>query len=416
MEAKKWFEEKKSESRTKLDGDASNPCVLPNVAEAEIGSPVLVAKSYMRTRPPWGSPSLNSIGLKSPSAIWAGSPHSLGGHSFSSQFLKRKSLMDSWDALDGARRVRFKQGESIPIESSVLELERRISPASLMHEKGEVEVGIIIDDIDRMDANGALPSGQSVVISDKTQDIGGERRAGEEEVTASVGNEPTVPDSVVGQPDGPPDQLTEVVSSEVQFKSMENLAPALHSDANILPGGEENPQLVETMQVKDTFQSESLGVKETGSINGPRSPGGSSSNHVVVTRSRDKVLTNGFPLPTSSLPAGSNGESGLRNESNNNVGDSNSHSIHDDKLSKIIPIEETCELLSETSVDVPVIDDTDSLASGSHDSSRQRHAKDNRKIESRPVPNRAKVKRGVPKQQDNRVSKYSRRIRGSRGN
>ncbi|KAK9097860.1 hypothetical protein Syun_024905 [Stephania yunnanensis] len=179
---------------------------------------------------------------------------------------------------------------------------------------------------------------------------------------------------------GPPDQLTEVVSSEIQFKSMENLSPALHSDANILPGGEENPQLVETMQVKDTFQSESLGVKETGSING------------------------------------SNGGSGLRNESNNNVGDSNSHSIHDDKLSKIIPIEETCELLSETSVDVPVIDDTDSLASGSHDSSRQRHAKDNRKLESRPVPNRAKVKRGVPKQQGNRVSKYSRRIRGSRGN
>ncbi|KAK9097861.1 hypothetical protein Syun_024906 [Stephania yunnanensis] len=174
---------------------------LAKVAEAEIGSPVLVAKSYMRTRPPWGSPSLNSIGLKSPSAIWAGSPHSLGGHSFSSQFLKRKSLMDSWDALDGARRVRFKQGESIPIESSVLELERRISPASLMHEKGEVEVGIIIDDIDRMNANGALPSGQSVVISDKTQDNGGERRAGEEEVTASVANEPTVPDSVVGQPD-----------------------------------------------------------------------------------------------------------------------------------------------------------------------------------------------------------------------
>ncbi|KAK9097389.1 hypothetical protein Sjap_022886 [Stephania japonica] len=357
------------------------------VAEAEIGSPVLVAKSYMRTRSPWGSPLLNNVGLKSPSAIWTETPHSLGGHSFSSQFLKRKSLEDSWDALDGARRVRFKQGEGVSIKSSVLELERRISPASLILEKGEVEVGVIADDIERLAANGVLPSGQSVAISDKTQDIGGERWAEEEEVTASVTNEPTVP--VVGQPAGPPGQLTEVVGSEVQFRSTENLVPVLRGYRERTNGS----------------------VKFN--IAGPRSPGGSSSNHIVETRSRDKVLTNGFPLSTSSLPAASNGESSLRNESNKNEGDSNSHSIQDGKLSKSIPIEETCELLSETSVDIPVIDDTDSLASGSHDSSR--HIKEAPKIGNKPVPNRAKVKKGVPKQHDNRVSKYSRRIRG-RGN
>ncbi|XP_068648853.1 uncharacterized protein [Aristolochia californica] len=73
MEAKKWLQEKKSEMNSKSDLD-NGPCTLntdipSHGNEGDMGSPVDLAKSYMQSRPPWASPSLLNITLKSPSPI-----------------------------------------------------------------------------------------------------------------------------------------------------------------------------------------------------------------------------------------------------------------------------------------------------------------------------------------------------------
>lgn len=50
-------------------GVASEICLLVQVIEGEIGSPVDVAKSYMSARPPWASPCLNTAGQRCASPV-----------------------------------------------------------------------------------------------------------------------------------------------------------------------------------------------------------------------------------------------------------------------------------------------------------------------------------------------------------
>ncbi|XP_038898993.1 protein KAKU4 [Benincasa hispida] len=75
LEAKKWLNEKRlglgSTSTLKLDDGPCtlNSTMLPVVNNEEMGSPVDVAKSYMQARPPWASPSTNNFEFKSPSPL-----------------------------------------------------------------------------------------------------------------------------------------------------------------------------------------------------------------------------------------------------------------------------------------------------------------------------------------------------------
>jgi hypothetical protein len=59
------------------------------VTEDQVGSPVDMAKLYMRARPPWASPSAKHVEFKSPSPIGIQlfeeeTPYSIGGNSASS--------------------------------------------------------------------------------------------------------------------------------------------------------------------------------------------------------------------------------------------------------------------------------------------------------------------------------------------
>lgn len=123
MEARKWLEEKKSGSSPKSDLHcgtcALNCAVVPLGSGGEAGSPVDLAKSYMRSRPPWASPSANHIEYRSPSPIQIhvckeGFPCSISEKSLSSSKLKRESpTTSSWNIQDELRKVRSKATEEM---------------------------------------------------------------------------------------------------------------------------------------------------------------------------------------------------------------------------------------------------------------------------------------------------------------
>ncbi|KAK1438264.1 hypothetical protein QVD17_04070 [Tagetes erecta] len=120
-EAKKWVAENKVRSGIISDLDngsfALKSVMTPQAAEGEAGTPVDVAKSYMKARPPWASPINHDKSLATPSPLAADlfkerSPYSGGGISFSSA--KRDYLSaGSWNIQDEIRRVRTKATEDL---------------------------------------------------------------------------------------------------------------------------------------------------------------------------------------------------------------------------------------------------------------------------------------------------------------
>ncbi|KAL5559378.1 hypothetical protein UlMin_035589 [Ulmus minor] len=132
MEARKWLTEKKLGSASKSD--------LDNVIEDEVGSPVDMAKLYMRTRPRWASPSFNHGELKSSSPISAHlfkeTPYSVGGNSTSSFKAKKDTpTSGSWNIQEEIQRVRAKATEEMlrtlpskKLDLSSFAFENRSSP------------------------------------------------------------------------------------------------------------------------------------------------------------------------------------------------------------------------------------------------------------------------------------------------
>ncbi|KAF8110847.1 hypothetical protein N665_0078s0041 [Sinapis alba] len=106
MEAKRWLEEKKSASKSIATEDGC-------------GSPVDVAKSYMRARLPWGSPAVNNSEFQSPSPagmqlLKEGTPFSYSAGNFSSSKLRRRSRSNqTWNIQDEIRKVRAKATEEM---------------------------------------------------------------------------------------------------------------------------------------------------------------------------------------------------------------------------------------------------------------------------------------------------------------
>lgn len=143
MEARKWVEEKKTESYSKFDKD--------QVTEEELGSPVLMAKSYMKSRPPWASPTASLIGFKStsPTEMY---PSKEDTHALSSsKDLKRSSLaIDMGNTLDGSKRVRFRAAEDTAHPLSPHDNSQTFDGASIEAEIGNVEMGEMIHHADSM--------------------------------------------------------------------------------------------------------------------------------------------------------------------------------------------------------------------------------------------------------------------------
>ncbi|MBA0690628.1 hypothetical protein Goari_008290 [Gossypium aridum] len=140
LEAKKLLEMKKSEMHHRTS--ALNYVTLKHDVEGEEGSPVGMAKSYMRTCPPWTTPSKNNTEFRYPS------PYSIGGNFlYSSKVLlcaysyrKRDSpATGSWNIQDEIRKVRSKATEemlrtlsSTKIDWSSFPLEHKNGPDSIV--------------------------------------------------------------------------------------------------------------------------------------------------------------------------------------------------------------------------------------------------------------------------------------------
>ncbi|CAI8599742.1 unnamed protein product [Vicia faba] len=121
MEAKKWLLEKKSGVGSSADlgygSHSLNLIALPQAPEDE-GSPVDVAKSYMRARPPWASPSVDHTKPSTPSGIQLfkeETPHLFGGNSTASlnKYKRDSSATGSWSIQDEIRRVRSRATEEM---------------------------------------------------------------------------------------------------------------------------------------------------------------------------------------------------------------------------------------------------------------------------------------------------------------
>ncbi|KAL9676166.1 hypothetical protein QQ045_004379 [Rhodiola kirilowii] len=115
VEARKWIEERKKESGSKSHLDYGT-CSLsspwaPQITK-EAGSPIDVARTYMRIRPPWASPTANLSEIKSPAPVKIqtltdGSSFPSLGDVLSSQTKKREYLTSgSWSIAEEMRKLR----------------------------------------------------------------------------------------------------------------------------------------------------------------------------------------------------------------------------------------------------------------------------------------------------------------------
>ncbi|KAI4337413.1 hypothetical protein L6164_015835 [Bauhinia variegata] len=155
LEAKKWLKEKKSGFDSKSDLDrgshSSNLVTLPGAFEDE-GSPVNVARSYMRQCPPWASPSIDHSKSSPPTGIQLfkeETAYPIIGNSTSSSKLKRDSpATGSWSIQDEIRRVQSRATEemlrtcpSSKMDWSAITVEYKHNPNSSATENKEANTG-----------------------------------------------------------------------------------------------------------------------------------------------------------------------------------------------------------------------------------------------------------------------------------
>ncbi|XWS70588.1 hypothetical protein CRYUN_Cryun03dG0059800 [Craigia yunnanensis] len=406
MEARKFLEEKKSGSNSKSELhhgiSAMNFVMLTHGVEGEAGSPVDMAKSYMWTRPQWASPSKNNIEFRSPSPIGMPlfkkeTPCSIGGNSLSSSKWKRDSpATGSWNIQEEIREVRSKATEemltlsSSKIDWSSFALEHKSGPDSLVARPAEEDnpqsskksvdasvdlaakpVSQITQDVLH---NGALPNPATLgceqnQVMEAIQSIQGKR---DETLDVEQRLQSTVDTKTASNSD--------VVAADVNhFKD---------SNGSILPISSSREGTIHDSQVEDR---NCLTLKEVAGIGGAASTG------------------NGFPSSGSSISAQLDKEQNHRsiNEEDNAGG-----SGHD--IAFRVAAEENCKPLSEASVGVPMVNETDVVAYGSQHSSSMQYESSPQHLNT-PKSKRSvagKSNSGIEKQLGKKVSRYSRRGRG----
>ncbi|PQM38349.1 protein KAKU4 isoform X3 [Prunus yedoensis var. nudiflora] len=314
-EAKKWLKEKRLGSSSKSDSDHGtctlNSLMFPQGAEDEGGSPVDVAKLYMRARPPWASPSIKHGELRSPSSTGMQlfneeTPYSIGGNSLSTLKLKRDSrATGSWNIQEEIRRVRSKATEellrSLPstrIDWSASTLGNRSTSGYLVDGKQEVEMGDKIHNSkNSIGANVNLSSGVATSfgsnVLEKTQ-YGLQKEA--LPLPAIISSEQNQ-DSDVAAIDGKggsQNALEGVLTTGERHKASEDMKTAPSDTIAGDFGGQKNSNGTEqrntdiggTIQVGDSKLHDII-CSTTGEVTG----------------SRSAYTTNGFPSSVASLSA-----------------------------------------------------------------------------------------------------------------
>ncbi|XP_010265426.1 PREDICTED: protein KAKU4 [Nelumbo nucifera] len=466
MEAKKWLEEKRFESSAKTVVDHGTCTLKPikqlNVAEreVEVGSPVDMAKSYMRTRPPWASASFSHLGSQSssPTAVYMlkeGTPFTTDAISLSLSKKRNSLATGSWDLLDEIRRVRFKARQNIlgPLEPKKIDLSAEaiehiggqasseahesnaegadkiqvsyslsatkcvdspvnlhvglassdVCPDNLKH--GTSSANLVLETLCDGPVNNSLSTSLDIHICNNNKDI------------EDAQNNKEVPHPILVQHDGPQDSSVGALNSVVEVHSSADMKPSLKCDDNEVDGlGEiHGSNLKPSPPVKETVQAECSSephqcsaLKEIHPTVDSRSQDGNHETQKEANGLGDRFTANGSPA--SSWSVGLHADYNLRPS---DEGGSNPIDLSHDKLDNI-PVEEPCELLSEASMEVPIAEETDSFASGSWNSSTRQY---DESLQSQPQvtvnhnPER-RTNSKVERQQRKRIGRYNRRGRG----
>ncbi|KAL6501866.1 hypothetical protein OROGR_026999 [Orobanche gracilis] len=324
QEAKKWFQEKKagSSSVTELAHETSNrnSTGLGHV-ETGGGTPVDVAKSYMKERPPWSS-STGSVELRTPLATTMKlfkerTLFSVGQDSLSSSKKGNSLVSGSWNIQEELRRVRSKATEDMLRSPSA-----KIDPSLFAVRQNRAES---LGDGEVLFGTGERITETESIRKTKPVDALVDAGVSSEPVLTALQSSKPIP-SVSGK-----NEDSEAVPVEGEFAA----ARLLHLSS---------PNHREDHHASPSW-SDIIGVPVA---------------EVTVIDKKQNV--NGV-LPSSqpSLSLGRNSEQ--HDEENHNT-----DTVNEIKPANIINVEGNCELLSEAYMDVPILTETDSIASGSQNS------------------------------------------------
>ncbi|KAJ4835875.1 hypothetical protein Tsubulata_030854 [Turnera subulata] len=415
-EAKKWLEEKRFGSNSKSESEygtnSLDNTLLAHVTEGEAGSPVDLAKTYMRARPPWASPSVDGIQSLSQTGLQLfkeSTPISVGGNSLTSSKLYRHSpATGSWNILEELRKVRSKATEemlrnrpSSKIDWSVLASDYKGSSSLFVADKVEAPLK------DKMDGSTHLVdvplnwastvTSHGVTDPEKPQD-GQNEEAFPPNSAASVTEQrqaleamPMI-DRTGGVPNGSEGMVNFVHRPEPSEIVEATLQRAIDGDAPM--DTDDSRQAVSSVAGADIDGSRLLEINfSTSKEDGGR-----------------LVSANGFPSTGSSLPAGQD-----RDQKSMHLASGFNPAGSSDDKNENVPPEVACELLTEVSVEVPTGNENDraAVATGSQNSSSIQHELLSEDIvQQNPNGGSARGTDGVPeKQQGRRGGRYIRRGR-----
>ncbi|KAF2283544.1 hypothetical protein GH714_011931 [Hevea brasiliensis] len=357
-------EEKKLVSNSKSELECGtctlNTAMLPQVTEDEVGSPADIAKSYMQARPPWASPSLSNIQLQSPSPMGIQlfkeeTPNLFGGSSMpSSKLFRNSSATGSWNILEEVRKVRSKATEemlrtrpSSIIDWPTLASDDKRSPYSLVPDKAEPVSQIAQQGLQ----NEASPPDVATSICKQSQDLG----------------------------------ATQIIEGVEEGSHGQRLEPSEYMKIS-RPCGDAD-------------------VDDPNDADGVCEP----LNHTVAGDTRDSTLheincstmaevavrnvavtANGFP------PSGSSLAASLQGEEKSKPSDEQHHLVDSahDNLTRVAPVGETCEHLSESYMEVAIVNENGTEPAGSQNSSSLHHEELSQDL---PPPN---LKRNAVKSND----------------
>ncbi|KAI6679144.1 hypothetical protein NL676_033025 [Syzygium grande] len=403
VEAKKWLQERKLGSNSELDLDNATPSVI----EGETGSPVDIAKSYMSARPPWASPCFNTAEQRCASPVRMqfskeDTLFSIGGNSLSPSKLQLKRdspISGSWNISEEIRKVRSKATEELLKASS----SKRVDFGSTLRETS----------LTKIDWSGSgHESSHSSFLGSNLADVMGERMSGSALlVDASL----ELPDPQAAcQPSATAqDDLQERVSPSPPPLISEQIKD-LEGDLAMTEGkGGLQDHSRDTETVLDSGAG-CAGVRDgPKDINGFSQQDGGSLRMSIpeVAQTGGSVDANGFPASGASLSAG------LEPEHEN-------HRSYDEEITPVGPsiptsphAEETCELLSETSIEVPNVNESceiDGVATGSQNNANMQYEEFPQDLTQPHEKYSGTGKRRIvnEKQEGRKQPRYSRRGRG----
>ncbi|XP_059640644.1 uncharacterized protein LOC132282850 isoform X3 [Cornus florida] len=392
MEAKKWLEEKKEGSSSKSDLDYGtctfNLVEQPHVTEGEVGSPADVAKSYMRARPLWESPSVSFFDIKTPLQVGIElfkeeTPYSVGGNSLSTSKQKRDSLATgSWNILEEIRRVRSKATEdmlrnlpSAKIDLSSFASEPKRTQISLVADVKEAAVG------NKLHHSNCLATAEAI------------------DASADLATDHVFPVLEMREDGSRNEAFSSNPATFVSEKTQD-------LDVIHIIGGAEDAASRSSHSIALDFASK----QHTASAD-------SRSSERNCSMAKHVTELGGTPKASSSQSSGPSFSAGLGSERNPRSFDGNSMPVNSshNKLNSSIPIEGTCELLSEASIEVPVVNEINNVASGYRNSSSLRYEELSLQLRQQNLKRSMTGKIGsmVEKQLREKKSRYIKRGQGS---